>query len=909
MREIVLFVFLGLSIGALYAIAAQGLVLIYRASGVLNLAQAGFATLGAYAYYELTLDGRLPLGAALVLATLIGAFAGVVFYVLVLRPMRESSPLAKVVATLGVLVVAQATAVLIYSHDVLAVRSILPTRSVSIWDINLGFDRVLLFVIGVALTLVLWLIYRYSKFGRVTSAVAESELATASLGHSPDLIAGANWAIGCGLAALAGALFAPITFLEPNQLGLLILPAIAAALLGGFSSFPLAFAAACAIGVAESLSTRYINTTGLREAVPFLAVIIFLVVTGRGLPLRSHIADRLPRVGTGRIRPVPIAIATVVVGALIFAVVPSNWSAFVAVTIAWAVLCLSVVVVSGYAGQLSLAQFVLGGASAFAAAKLMSTQGIPFVLAFPAAIAVAIVVGGIVGIPALRTRGINLAIATLGLAVAIFALVLNNVGYTGGIYGVVIDPPTLFGWGIGSRAHPERYALFAFVMLMIVMVAVANLRRGAVGRRLLAVRSDERAVAVLGVSVYATKMYAFMLAATIAGVGGTLLAFLQSSIVFNRFDVFTSINLVTATVVGGVGFVGGALFGATLLPGGITTRLMNEVGISEWLPLIGGLFVLLVVRLGGDGLFELHREAFHQIGQNLRRLIPRRAASRADPSTEPSAVVSESESASVETREQITVPPVNLTIDGLTVRFGGVTAVDDFALELVPGRIHGLIGPNGAGKTTVIDAITGFVSCECDMLRLGEADIRRWAPVARARSGIGRSFQSAGLFADMTVRENIAVGCDDRARKRYLTDLVYPGQIHLSDAAQAALHEFELTQSLDASVESLPFGRRRLVAIARAIASAPSVLLLDEPAAGLDQEESVELAGLIQSLAHEWGIAVLLVEHNVDLVLSVCDEITVIDHGATLVSAASPTEVREHPAVLEAYLGKEPDPV
>ena len=126
---------------------------------------------------------------------------------------------------------------------------------------------------------------------------------------------------------------------------------------------------------------------------------------------------------------------------------------------------------------------MLGGASAFAAAKLMATQDLPFVLAFPAAIAVAIVVGGIVGIPALRTRGINLAIATLGLAVTIYALVLNNVGYTGGIYGVVINPPTLFGWSISSRDHPERYALFAFAMLVIVLIAVANLRRGAVGRR------------------------------------------------------------------------------------------------------------------------------------------------------------------------------------------------------------------------------------------------------------------------------------------------------------------------------------------------------------------------------------------------------------------------------------------
>jgi sulfate-transporting ATPase len=225
------------------------------------------------------------------------------------------------------------------------------------------------------------------------------------------------------------------------------------------------------------------------------------------------------------------------------------------------------------------------------------------------------------------------------------------------------------------------------------------------------------------------------------------------------------------------------------------------------------------------------------------------------------------------------------------------------SLTVRPGTVHGLIGPNGAGKTTFIDAVTGFVTPAAGTIDLDDLNLTGTTARRRAQAGIARSFQSGEVFADLTVRENLAVGGDDRSWWRYLTDLVHPGRIKLSPAAELAAREFELESCYDVTPASLSFGKRRLVAIARAVASAPSVLLLDEPASGLVDHEAEELARLIRSLARDWGIAVLLVEHNLDLVLSVCDEITVMDRGLELVAASSPAVVRNHPEVLEAYIG------
>jgi sulfate-transporting ATPase len=247
-----------------------------------------------------------------------------------------------------------------------------------------------------------------------------------------------------------------------------------------------------------------------------------------------------------------------------------------------------------------------------------------------------------------------------------------------------------------------------------------------------------------------------------------------------------------------------------------------------------------------------------------------------------------------------------LRVRDLSVAFGGVRAIAGVSLEVRPGEVHGLIGPNGAGKTTFIDAVTGFVRAQRGTVELGEVPIHRWPARRRTRKGIARSFQSLELFTDLTVEENLAVACDKASAWRYVTDLVRPGRLRLTPAAHEAIRQFGLDASLHLKPDKLSFGQRKVVAIARSVAGMPSVLLLDEPAAGLDDHEAGELATLIRELARDWGIGVLLVEHKIDMVMSICDRVTVLRGGEVLVSG-TPAEVRTDPAVIEAYLGADDD--
>jgi ABC-type branched-subunit amino acid transport system ATPase component len=248
------------------------------------------------------------------------------------------------------------------------------------------------------------------------------------------------------------------------------------------------------------------------------------------------------------------------------------------------------------------------------------------------------------------------------------------------------------------------------------------------------------------------------------------------------------------------------------------------------------------------------------------------------------------------------VEPRTLRVEGLTVRFGGVVAVDHLTLDVAPGEVVGLIGPNGAGKSTTIDAITGNVALADGHITLDDARIDGWSRERRARAGIGRSFQSLELFDDLTVLENMLAACDPRDQLAYVTDLVAPGRPRLTDAAATVIREFGLGADLRTHADELHYGKRRRLAIARAVGGSPSILLLDEPAAGLDEEQSRRLGELVRRLADDWGMGVLLVEHNVDMVLRSCDRVYALDFGA-LVASGTPAEIRANQAVIESYLG------
>ncbi|WP_181779189.1 branched-chain amino acid ABC transporter permease/ATP-binding protein [Pseudonocardia pini] len=894
MSTFVQFAVLGLGIGTAYTLLAQGLLLIYRGSGVVNFAHGAVAMLAAYLYWQFRVGWGWGFVPAALLAVLVGGGLGVATYHLVMRPLGRASALARVICTLGLFMLLQGVALLIWGPFPRTLDSDLPTTLLTLGGVQVGLDKLLLLVIAVVLTAVLWAVSRRTPIGLAVRANAENPRAAATLGWSPHLLGGLTWGIGWGFAAVAGILIAPLVGVTVDAMPLLVIPVLAAALIGRLSSFWLTLAGAMLIGVLQSLVGRYVDfVPGAMQAVPFLVILAVLVLRRQGVPSRTSAAQKLPALGTGRIRWVWVA-ALVVVAAVALAVgLEESLVISLGVTLSWGIVLLSVVALLGYTGQLSLAQFALGGVAALVAGRLVADAGLPFLVASIVACVVVLVVGLLFALPALRTRGIDLAIVTLGLGATVAALVFTNGALTGGFDGTPVGAQTLFGIDLDTIFYPRRWALLILVAFVVCAVVVANVRRGSSGRRMIAVRTNERAAAALGIDVLRVKLFAFGFAAVIAGIGGILVAFRNPTILYSEFDPFQSILAVGYGFIGGIGFLAGAPLGGTLVNGGFGSWLIHQFAPDAspaWLSTIAGLVVVLLALLHPDGIAGAQVHQFQKLAARFGR---RRSAD-----TEP---VAPTESSRPEIR------PATLDVRDVTVRFGGVTAVAGATLQVEPGRIVGLIGPNGAGKTTLIDAVTGFVEPATGAITLSDDDVTSWPVHRRTRAGLSRSFQALELFESSTVRENLAVASDPAGTTTYVTDLVAPRRDPLTPAALAAVHELGLADALDLTVAELPYGRRRLVAIARAMASGPSVLLLDEPAAGLDSAETAELARALRRVVEGWGLGVLVVEHDMSFVMSLCDEIVVLNFGHQI-ARGTPAEVRADPEVVAAYLGADEEP-
>lgn len=606
MNDVLLFAFLGLAAGSVYALLAQGIVVIFKGSGVLNFGHGAVALLAAVAVSDFR-EAGLTTGPAIILALIVSLVAGALIYLLVMRPLRSAPALARHVATLGLLL--SIPPAILVTHTGLESRPvppILPTDSVSVAGVSFGVDRLYLFGIAVVATVLLASAYRFTRLGLATRAVAESELAASLLGFSPAFIGIVNWMLGASLAGAAGILISPISGMNLDVLPFLVVPALAAALVSNFTSFWIAGLAAMGIGILEAEVQRFWVQPGAQVIVPFAVIILVMTLRSRSLPSRDYVLTGRPPVSlSGRFSIGWAAVA--VVATLVAAETLSGAYVYaLQTTCIFAIVLVSQVVVTGFVGQVSLAQMTFAGLGALMTARFGSDLGLPFPIPILLAAVLAAPLGALLGLPAVRVRGVNLAVVTLGLSVAVASFVFGNTDWTGVSGQSRVPAPELFGISMSSSIHPGRYALAAACALIVVIGVTTALRRGSAGRRLLAVRENERAAAAMGINVPATKLTAFAIASSIAAIGGGLFAYQSSPLVsYGLFTPAQSAMLLALAYIGGIATVSGAPIAAvTFVNGGIMTVVFTDVlsVVDRYFVLASGIFLILTIVSNPDGM-------------------------------------------------------------------------------------------------------------------------------------------------------------------------------------------------------------------------------------------------------------------------------------------------------------------
>ena len=584
-------------------------MLVHRVSGVVHVAQGAVAAYVTYVFVEVRATGDLvlPVGRvrlgdsltfwpAFVLGLIVAGALGLVAYALVFRPLREAPALAGLVASVGLMAALQALIVLRFGPSGRPVPAILPAEPVQVFGSEVPRDRLLLAAIVIAVAAVLWAVYRFTRFGLASRAASADRTGVALLGLSPDRLAAVNWTVASVLAGAGGILVAPVTGLDPVTTSLLVVPALAAALVGRMVSFAVTVAAALALGVAQSaillLQDNYpwVPRSGVREALP-LVVVVAALALGAGRRLAGdHPGTRLPPAGRPR-RVAPAALAGIVLGAAGIVALSGQDRMALVTSMIGALVCLSIVLLTGWSGQISLAQMAFAGVAGFSLSRLATDWGIPFPISPLLAAALAALAGLVVGLPALRARGVSLAVVTLAGAVVVEEAVFKNVALTGGFGGSRVASP------LDSSGAPFGFLVLG--VLVAAAVALALLRGSGAGRRLLAVRANERAAAAVGVDVTTARLQAFAASAFLAGIAGALLGYQQGQLSYGSFGVFVSLAYLAVAYLGGIAGIAGALVGGLLVPSGLLFTLLD---LGRWQLLVSGVGLVLVTVLAPGGV-------------------------------------------------------------------------------------------------------------------------------------------------------------------------------------------------------------------------------------------------------------------------------------------------------------------
>jgi branched-chain amino acid transport system permease protein len=651
MSDYLFYALIGAGAAAIIAALAVGLVITYQGSGVVNLAHGAITTWTVFTYAELrrgdlplpvpglsprlNLADELPAVVAFPVALAVGAVVAWVTYRLVFRPLRTAPALARMVAAVGVLVVVLGVVDRRMS-DVRNLRTpyLLPREPVTLFgDVTVPRDGLWLVAVAAGLAAVVWMLLRTTTAGLRVRAASENEKAAVMLGFSPERYAAGSFVVAAVVTGAVAVLASPMVQLTPTAFtfGYLV-PALGAAVVARLRSLPTAVLAGLGIGVVQSMFTQlqvdwsWLPDTGVREGVPLLVIIVAVALGGARVPGRNELTrQRLPAVPAMAPGPWAVLVPAVAVGAALVVGGPL-WRGAILTSMIAAVFALSFVVLTGFGGQISLAQLAFAGVAGFGLSKLTTTWNVPFPLAPLLAAALAALLGMLVALPALRIRGTELAVITFAAGVTISELVFKNSDLVGSAStgGAPVANPTLGPWDLGlvagtSSSRPV-FGLLVLVVLVGACLLVIRLRSSAVGRRMLAVRASERAATACGVNVAAQKIALFGVAAFLAGLGGCLTAYRFGNVSDASFGTIASLTALTMAYLGGITTVGGALTSGMLAASGVAfyglSRLSSSTG--RWDVVIGGVLLIVVVVRFPDGLAQAFRRRWEAVSPSVK---------------------------------------------------------------------------------------------------------------------------------------------------------------------------------------------------------------------------------------------------------------------------------------------------